>query len=102
MESVAEATRRKITVAGLRLVAARRPDVFVYSELLIQWRDGEKKLRRVVPDNMVVIADPEAAGADLNFAIPVQTAKPFFVLEYVSKSNSRKDYQKSLRSTRLS
>jgi Uma2 family endonuclease len=30
-----------------------------------------------------------------NFAIPVQPARPFVVFEYVSKSNSRKDYQKS-------
>ena len=57
MESVGQATQRKITVASLDLVAAERADVFVYSELLIQWRDEKNKLRRVVPDNMVVIAD---------------------------------------------
>ena len=57
MESVAQSTQGKITVASLDLVAAERPDVHVYSELLIQWRDDKNKLRRVVPDNMVVIAE---------------------------------------------
>src|SRR5665213_3163034 len=51
MESVAQAAQRKITVASLDLVAAERPDVHVYSELLIQWRDKENEMRRVVPDN---------------------------------------------------
>jgi Uma2 family endonuclease len=94
MESVGQATQRKITVASLDLVAAERPDVFVYSELLIQWRDEKDKLRRVVPDNMVVIADRKPQ-VSTNFAIPFQRSRPFFVMEYVSKSNSRKDYQKS-------
>ena len=30
-----------------------------------------------------------------NFAIPIQPSRPFVVMEYVSKSNSRKDYQES-------
>ena len=43
---------------------------------------------------MVVIADrkPEVST---NFAIPIQPPRPFFVMEYVSKTNSRKDYQES-------
>jgi Uma2 family endonuclease len=94
MESVAQATQRKITVASLDLVAAERSDVYVYSELLIQWRDAKNELRRVVPDNMVVVADkrPKVSG---NFAIPIQPARPFVVFEYVSKTTSRKDYQQS-------
>jgi hypothetical protein len=56
MESVAQSTQRKITVASLDLVAAERTDCHVYSEVLIQWCDAENELRRVVPDNMVVIA----------------------------------------------
>ena len=94
MESVGQATQRKITVASLDLVAAERPDVHVYSELLIQWRDDKNKMRRVVPDNMVVIADRKPT-VSTNYAIPIQPAPPFFVMEYVSKTNSRKDYQKS-------
>ena len=94
MESVAQATQRKITVASLDLVAAERPDVHVYSELLVQWRDAENEMRRVVPDNMVVVAEKKPK-VSTNFAIPIQPARPFVVFEYVSKSNSRKDYQQS-------
>ena len=94
MESVAQATQRKITVASLDLVAAERPDVHVYSELLIQWRNEKNKLRRVVPDNMVVIAE-KRPKVSTNFAIPIQPARPFVVFEYVSKTNRRKDYQQS-------
>ena len=94
MESVAQATQRKITVASLDLVAAERPDVHVYSELLIQWRDEKDRMRRVVPDNMIVVAEKKPR-VSTNFAIPIQPARPFVVFEYVSKGDSRKDYQKS-------
>ena len=94
MESVAQATQRKITVASLDLVAAERADVHVYSELLIQWRDAANEMRRVVPDNLVVVAE-KRPKVSTNFAIEVQPARPFFVLEYVSESNKRKEYQKS-------
>ena len=94
MESVAQATQRKITVASLDLIAIERHDVHVYSELLIQWRDADNELRRVVPDNMVVIAEKKPK-VSTNFAIPLQTARPFFVLDYVSESNKRKEYQGS-------
>ncbi len=94
MESVAQATQRKITVASLDFVVVERPDVHVYNELLIQWRDEKNKLRRVVPDNMVVVAEKKPK-VSTNFAIPIQAARPFVVFEYQSKSNSRKDYQQS-------
>ena len=94
MESVGQATQRKITVASLDQVASERPDVHVYSELLIQWYNDENKLRRVVPDNMVVIAE-KRPKVKTNFAIPVQPARPFAVFEYVSKESNRKEYQGS-------
>jgi Uma2 family endonuclease len=94
MKSVAESTQRSITYATLGLVAAERADVFVYGELLIQWRDDKNELRRVVPDNMVVVADLEPV-VSTNFAIPIQPARPFIVMEYASKGNSRKNYQGS-------
>ena len=94
IESVTQATQRKITVASLDLVVAERPDVHVYSELLIQWRNEKHEMRRVVPDNMVVIAEKKPK-VSTNFAIPIQPARPFIVFEYVSKTNPRKDYQKS-------
>ena len=94
MESVGQATQRKITVASLDLVAAERSDIHVYSELLIQWRDAENEMRRVVPDNLVVVAEkrPKVTG---NFAIPIQPARPFVVFEYVSEASSGKHYQQS-------
>ena len=94
MLSVAQATQRHLTDTSLDFVAARRPDMHVYSELLIQWRDHKNRMRRVMPDNMVVLAEKKPK-VNTNFAIPIQPAGPFLVIEYVSKANPRKDYHKS-------
>jgi Uma2 family endonuclease len=79
------------------LVAARRPDFHVYNELLVQYPDAKaaRKIGQVVPDNMVVIHDGPF-DVDGYYAIELQPAKPFWVLEYVSKSNKRKDYQDNM------
>ena len=61
MEATPQATQRKITLESLDLVHARRPDVQVFNELLVQYPlPRRKKPGQVVPDNMVVIH----AGAD--------------------------------------
>ena len=92
MESVGQATQRKITVESLDLIAARRPDVNVFSELLVQYPvAGQRRPGQVVPDNMVVITD-QPIEAEGSFNYPLETARPFWVLEYVSKNNKRKDY----------
>ena len=93
-KSVAESEQRHITVTSLDLLASERSDVHVYGELLIQWRNEKGKLRRVVPDNMIVIAE-ERPDVTMNFAIEVQKSRPFFVLEYVTETNKRKHHQKS-------
>lgn len=93
-KSVAQSEQRHITDTSLDILASERSDVHVYGELLIQWRNEKGELRRVVPDNMVVLAD-QRPDASTNFAIEVQQARPFFVLEYVSEANKRKHYQKS-------
>jgi Uma2 family endonuclease len=92
MESTPHATQRKITLESLDLLSARRPDVHVFNELLVQFpRPRRKKPGQVVPDNMVVIhADP--IDAQLSFNLPLTPARPFWVLEYVSKGSKRKDY----------
>ena len=55
MESTPQATQRKITVESLDLVAAQRPDVQVFNELLVQYPlPRRKRPGQVVPDNMVV------------------------------------------------
>ena len=96
MESTPHATQRKITLESLDLVASRRPDFHLFNELLVQYPwPGRRRFGQVVPDNMVVIhAGPiDAVGS---YDLPLQPAGPFWVLEYVSKSNRRKDYKDNM------
>jgi Uma2 family endonuclease len=95
MEATAQATQRKITVESLDLVQARRPDFQVFNELLVQYPHGKKgDIHQVVPDNMVVLCD-QPIDANGSYNVPLQPVLPFWVLEYVSKSNKRKDYEDS-------
>lgn len=48
----------------------------------------------VVPDNMVVLHKGEIR-TEKSYAVPLQPCNPFLVMEYVSKSNERKDYKDS-------
>jgi Uma2 family endonuclease len=97
MEAKAQAKQRKITLESLDLVSAQRPDIHVYSELLLQYaRKGRKRPGQVVPDNMVVVSDEEPQ-AETSYNLPLESAGPFWVLEYVSRSNPRKDYEDNLR-----
>jgi Uma2 family endonuclease len=94
MEATSQATQRKITVESFDLIHQARPDVHVFNELLVQYavRGGDPdRPERVVPDNMVVV-HPGPIVADTSYMLPLQPAGPFLVLEYVSKSNKRKDY----------
>src|SRR5581483_4887371 len=94
MEAVPQATQRKITVESLDLVTARRPEVQVFNELLVQYPLRGDKIGQVVPDNMVVL-HPEPIVAEGSYDVPFQPAGPFWVMEYVSNSNKRKDYEQS-------
>jgi Uma2 family endonuclease len=97
MEATAQATQRKITLESLDLLHLRRPDVRVFSELLVQYpRRGRRKPGQVVPDNMVVLTT-ERIRAQTSYNVPLEPAGPFWVLEYVSKGNRRKDYEDSFR-----
>ena len=92
MEAIPSATQREITLESLALLKVRRPDVQVFNELMVQYpRPGRRKQGQVVPDNMVVLSD-QPIRAEGSFSVPDQPARPFWVLEYVSKSNQRKDY----------
>jgi Uma2 family endonuclease len=97
MEATTPARQRAITLACLALICAVRPDVHVFNELLVQYppRGRGKKLRQVVPDNMVVL-HPEPIQAEGSFDLPLQPAGPFWVLEYVSKNSRRKDYDQNM------
>jgi Uma2 family endonuclease len=95
MEATPQATQRKITLESLDLVSARRADVHVFNELLVQYpRPRQRRPVQVVPDNIVVVSD-KPIEADTSFNLPLEPAGPFWVLEYVSKHNKRKDYEKS-------
>jgi Uma2 family endonuclease len=92
VEATLQVTQRKITLESLDLVVAQRPDVHVFNELLVQYPiKGKKRFGQVVPDNMVVIhvGPIKAKGS---YDIPFEPVEPFLVLEYVSKSSTRKDY----------
>src|ERR1700680_3013772 len=53
MEATGQATQRKVSWVSLDLVAARRGNMQVFNELLMQYpRNGG--LGQVVPDNMVI------------------------------------------------
>src|SRR5262249_30056022 len=94
-ESVAQATQRKITLESLDLVAAHRPDVQVFNELLVQYPFGlDQKIRQVVPDNMVVLHD-EPIKTEGSFDLALEPVGPFWALESASNKNRRKDYEES-------
>jgi Uma2 family endonuclease len=93
MEATPQATQRKITLESLDLVAARRPDFHLFNELLVQYPVARRKRPgQVVPDNMVVLYDGPIK-AEGSYDVPLQPASPFWMLEYVSKSSKRKDYE---------
>lgn len=98
MEATSQATQRKITLESLDLVHARRPEVQVFNELLVQYRRrGQQKIIQVVPDNMVVLHS-EPVKAEGSFDVPLQDPiKPFWVLEYVSRGTRRKDHEDSFK-----
>ena len=95
MEATAQGKQREITLESLALVKARRPEVQVFNELLVQYpRRGQKKPGQIVPDNLVVVCE-QPIKAEGSYDVPLQPVGPFWVLEYVSKYNKRKDYEDS-------
>jgi Uma2 family endonuclease len=97
MEATPQGTQRKITLESLDLLDLRRPDVHVFNELLVQYpRRGRSKPGQVVPDNMVVLTT-QPIRAESSYNVPLEPARPFWVLEYVSKTNRRKDYEDNFR-----
>ena len=97
MEAVPQATQREITLASLALVKAHRPEVQVFNELLVQYPlPDEEGIGQVVPDNMVVVYE-KPLDAKGSYDVEFQPAHPLWMLEYVSQSNKRKDYEGSFR-----
>src|SRR5580704_13574118 len=78
LESTPQATQRKITLESLDLVNARRPEVQIFNELLVQYPLPRKKRPgQVVPDNMVVV-HPVPIKADGSYDVPLQPVRPFW------------------------
>jgi Uma2 family endonuclease len=95
MEATPHAMQRKITLESLDLLTARGGRIQVCNELLVQYpKNGE--VGQVVPDNMV-LRRREAIPAMGSFNTPFEEDEPFWVLEYVSPSNKRKDYEDNYR-----
>jgi hypothetical protein len=95
MEATTQAFQRKITLESFDVVSMDNPAVQLFSELLVQYPFGRPPvIRQVVPDNMV-IDHPETVQAVGSYDVPLQPARPFWVMEYVSKESRRKDYEES-------
>src|SRR5438105_2857805 len=95
MEAPAQGTQREITLESFALVKVHRPDVQVFNELLVQYphpKKSQKRPQQVVPDNSVFVW-PEPLDVPRSFNLPLQPCGPFWVMEYVSKTNKRKDYE---------
>ncbi len=98
MEATEQATQREITLESLALAKPHRHDVHVFNELLVQFQDPARPRRRprqVVPDNMIVVHEDEIEVSG-SYNVELQPARPFCVLEYVSKHNARKDYDDNM------
>jgi Uma2 family endonuclease len=96
MESTSQSRQREITLASLALVRAKRPDFQLFSELLVQYPlAGTTRFGQVVPDNMIVI-HPEPSSAEGSFNYGLEPGRPFCVMEYVSPTNMRKDYEDNM------
>jgi hypothetical protein len=77
IEAAAQGKQREITLESLALVRARRPDLQVFNELLVQYpRRGPRNIGQVVPDNMVVIW-PETIRVSGSYDLPLQPVGPF-------------------------
>ena len=96
MEAFGQGTQRKITLESFDLVRRARPEVQCFNEMLIQYPRAGTKLGQVVPDNLVVL-HPEPLQVRGSFVVELQPARPFLVIEYVSKGSRRKDYDANLR-----
>lgn len=93
MEATPQSVQREVTTASFALLKRRRGGLGYFSELLVQyWRRGQ--VRQVVPDNMLVLGEPGEMKRT-NWPVALETCPILWVLEYVSKSNKRKDYEDS-------
>lgn len=93
MEALPQSKQREITLESLAVLTARRPEVQVFNETLVQYFH-KGNLRQVVPDNMVRLCrvEPQTKGS---FNVELEKVQPLLVVEYVSIESLRKDYKGS-------
>ena len=93
MDSTGQSVQRAVTAASFRIISSRMTKTHYFDELLVQYF-AEKKLRRVVPDGMVVVGDIEPKMR-LSYSLKLEGVKPLMSMEYVSDSSEGKDYGES-------
>lgn len=93
-ETQDQGTQRAITLESFAVLKASRDDVHVLNETLIQWphpNPRNRRKRQAVPDNMIAIWKG-VLRYGRSFNVPLQPCGPFWVMEYLSTTNQRKDY----------
>lgn len=95
---VSQSRQQVMTVQSFAHLRAMRPDVQMYSELLVQDPVGGdvREIGRVVPDCMVVLQH-ETPTHMLSFDYPFQNERPTMVFEFICPANPRKDYDDNFR-----
>ncbi|QJW96516.1 hypothetical protein FTUN_4073 [Frigoriglobus tundricola] len=91
-----QATQRDITRWAFEVVRGARPDVYPFTNLLIQFtQKGEEEPGQLAPDNSVFVhSTPLKVG--VSFDTPFQPVKPFVVMEYTERSRAER-YEKELK-----
>jgi len=94
-DEMAQARQREITICSLALIHLARPEMTYYNDLMIRY-PGKRltATREVVPDNFVVL-HPSALHIADAFDLSAQQCSPFWVLDYVSPTAIRKDYDQN-------
>jgi Uma2 family endonuclease len=91
-EAFKQGQQRVITLTTLPQIRRERPNVHLFSEMLVQYRlKADEPIRQVLPDCMVVV-HPDKPKLDLSYDVPLQPARPFWMMNCVSQYNRRKDY----------
>lgn len=93
MEAQPQGMQREITLESWAVLRVRHPEVQFFNELLVQYL-FEGDLHQVVPDNMLRLC-LEPIRTTGSFNLELEPVGPMLVVEYVSATKQRKDYQDS-------
>jgi Uma2 family endonuclease len=96
MEATPQYTQREITGESFAVLRTRIKDFQYFGELLVQAVREDGSLVQVVPDNMAILSD-EPYRPRTSYALELEKAPIFWVLEWVSKNSQGKDYGDSFK-----